>query len=127
MDRVYFPEEADWEDILVGHRIVKAEEADDDAILTLDNGTRIKVQANQGCGGCANGWYWVSHIATVDNIITSVHTEVEPQSEPSVYSEAYAYRVFVVTATEELEVLTVEGDDGNGYYGSGYSLLLLED
>ena len=27
------------------------------ATLTLDNGTTLTVEANEGCGGCANGWY----------------------------------------------------------------------
>lgn len=124
---MYDPGPSDWESLLVGHRIVKAVEVADDAILTLDNGTRIKVRANEGCGGCSNGWYSVTHVAEVDNIITGVRCEVEPVGEASIYSEEYVYRVFVVTAAEEIEAVTVEGDDGNGYYGSGYSLTLLED
>lgn len=27
------------------------------ATLTLDNGDVLTLEANEGCGGCANGWY----------------------------------------------------------------------
>lgn len=30
------------------------------AILTLDNGTTLTVEANEGCGGCANDWYHIT-------------------------------------------------------------------
>lgn len=125
----YNPDEADWESILVGHKIVKAELRGDDALVTLEDGTRFKVRGNQGCGGCGSGWYAVSHVASVDNIITAVRTETEPTHDESdgYYDEAYVYHVFVVTGNDEIEMLTVEGDDGNGYYGTGYDLILLED
>ena len=30
------------------------------ATLTLDNDTTLTVEANEGCGGCANGWYHIT-------------------------------------------------------------------
>lgn len=30
------------------------------ATLTLDNDTTLTVEANKGCGGCANGWYHIT-------------------------------------------------------------------
>jgi hypothetical protein len=124
---IYCPDTADWENILVGHRVLSAEQVNEgEAYLTLDNGVKFKVEANEGCGGCTNGYYYIEKIVAVDNIITAVRTEVEPRNRDKYDEDAYVYHVFVVTGNEEIEALTVEGDDGNGYYGTGYSLRLLE-
>lgn len=129
-DRIYNPDDSDWESLLVGHRIVHAEQYnEDEALLTLETGKKFRVRGNEGCGGCSNGYYWVSRIAAVDNVITAVRCDTEPvhESEDRYCEEAYVYHVFVITGAGEVEMLTVEGDDGNGYYGSGYYLELLED
>lgn len=124
-DWIYSPSESEWADLLVGHRIVEAVDQGDDAIFVLDDGQRIRVRGNEGCGGCANGYYYVTHIADVDNIITAVRCDTEPVPGEW-HEEAYIYRMFVITGNGEIEALTVEGDDGNGYYGSGYSIEILE-
>ena len=127
-DTIYLPSETDWERILVGHRITDVTHlSDDTATMTLDNGTRILVRGNEGCGGCSNGYYWVENIATVDNLIMAVRCDVEPHPENGMWDERYTYRVFVMTTNREIEALRVEGSDGNGYYGSGYYLTILED
>lgn len=109
------------ERLLVGHKIVQAYIHEDNGILLTDNGTMLKIRANEGCGGCSAGWYVVTQIAEVDNIIMSVRDEVEPVSGDP-YGEAFTYRIFVMTENTEISLATIEGDDGNGYYGSGYSL-----
>lgn len=132
-DYVYNPDLDDWEALLVGRRIVATEikgfEEESCAIVTLDNGKRFRVKGNDGCGGCSSGWYWVTHLQGVDNIITSVSLETEPVSTGTMGwgEEAWIYRVFVITNGLSTEFLRVEGDDGNGYYGTGYYLELLED
>jgi len=130
MNYTYNPDEAEWEAVLLGHRIVSVEQYNDEsATLTLEDGTKFRVRGNEGCGGCSNGYYYVSHIATVDNVITAVRCDTEPviPDADHWYEEAYTYRVFVLTGNQEVNVLTVEGDDGNGYYGTGYYLEILED
>lgn len=109
--------------VLVGRRIISADTVDnaegDRGYLTLDDGVVLEVVGNEGCGGCTNGWYYVSHVATCDNIITNVVFDYEPRNER--YTEdAYTYLVFVIAGDEKINVAQVDGDDGNGYYGSGY-------
>lgn len=123
----YEGDESAWSDLLVGHRIVKAERDDydsTDGVFTLDNGTKIRISGNEGCGGCGNGWYYVTHIAEVDNLIMAVRCDVESTGE--IYEDSKTYRMFVMTANAEIEALTVDGYD-NGYYGEGYTFTILED
>lgn len=129
LDYVYCPEQAHWEKILVGRRVVEAvQDNENEGRLVLDNGQTIKVRANEGCGGCSSGWYWIERIASVDNVITSVREEVIAKHDENdrYYDEAYTFHIYVITAAGEVEMLTIDGDDGNGYYGSGYSIELLE-
>lgn len=109
---------------LFGRKIVAADTVDngtDDTrgYLTLDNGVVLEVVGNEGCGGCSNGWYYVSEVATCDNLILGVEFEEELNSEDR-WEESYIYRIFVLTANEKIKVVQVDGSDGNGYYGTGY-------
>ena len=108
--------------LLTGRRIVSAHED----TLTLDNGTTVKVIPNSGCGGCTSGGYWLEHIAAVDNIITDVRIDSEQVGEPRAGGDdgAFRYSIFVFADAVEINAVTVEGDDGNGYYGTGYRLLI---
>lgn len=105
------------EDLLVGRRVVLAE----DHTLTLDNGTIIEVEPNEGCGGCANGWYHLDELNECEAVITSVRVDDDKQEGDS-WESAYIYKIFVLAANKEQVLLSVSGDDGNGYYGTGYSL-----
>lgn len=31
-----------------------------DGIITLDDGTELHIDGNDGCGGCESGWYWLN-------------------------------------------------------------------
>jgi len=111
-------------DLLLGRKIVKAE----GEYMVLDNGTTVLLDSNEGCGGCASGSYWmVGDIAKVDNVITAVDFEEGSRSTTEGgYEELFTvYRVFVVAEDKRFNLFTVEGDDGNGYYGSGYALHVL--
>jgi hypothetical protein len=110
---------------LVGHKIVEARKNTESSLygqttgeFVLDDGTVLAVQGNQGCGGCDEGWYNVEHIAATDNIITSVRSEIS--------NDETVFRLYVITANEELLALEVEGTD-NGYYGTGYEIYVKED
>lgn len=115
----------DVEALLVGRRIMTAEVRGDAGLLSLDDGTVVKVKGNEGCGGCSSGWYAVTQVAATENVITAVRLETEPLSTDVPWDEDFIYRIFVITGNQETEAVTVEGTDGNGYYGSGYYIDIL--
>lgn len=130
---LYQGDEQGTRELLIGKRIVRAEQGDFETPrgytkasgrLTLDDGTVILVAPNEGCGGCSNGWYQLDHLATVDNAITDVRLAVE--GSPNEYGEGeQSYRIYVIADAVEINAVQVDGDDGNGYYGSGYELFVI--
>lgn len=98
---------------LMFHKVVEVREVDDQtAELTLDNGVVLVAEGNEGCGGCGNGWFYLTALNTCDNAITSVEL-VEEVDE--------LYSIYVYAADNRINLLTYEGYD-NGYYGVGYTL-----
>lgn len=91
-------------------------EGDQCATLVLDNGTRLEVLGNEGCGGCSNGWYYITNLAKCDNAITDVICEKGLDE----YDED-VYRIYVFAEDKKINCLEVIGHD-NGWYGTGYSL-----
>jgi hypothetical protein len=119
-------DEADTRALLLGRRITAVKlgaEAGDgvwlDGQLTLDDGTVIDVVPNDGGCSCGAGDYVLTHLATVDNVITDVRLAVDQDGDGE---DAKTYRIFVFAGNEEINAVTVAGDDGNGYYGTGYEL-----
>lgn len=111
--------EQDMKDILLYRKIVSVEQVgDQDARLILDNGVKLDVSGNQGCGGCSNGWYYLKELNNCDNAITDVEAYSEGADE--------VYKLFVFADNKKINVLTYEGTD-NGYYGTGYSVLVKVD
>ena len=110
----HYDNDAAYADVLVGRKIVGAHWGQ----LVLDDGTVLQIDPNQGCGGCAAGNYWVDLVATHDNVITNVDLV---EGEGSVAGDE-RYSLFVYTDRVGTEVMTVEGTEGNGYYGSGFEI-----
>jgi len=120
-------------ELLMGRRIVSATRGTFNELftdswspvtgrLTLDNGTEIYVRPNQGGCACDSGDYDLTHLVTVDNIITSVRLAEEGTGE---YATDVSYRIYVVADATEINVMAVDGNDGNGYYGTGYELIVV--
>lgn len=116
---------------IVGHKIVSVEKlaavADwghQRGTITLDDGRTLLIEANEGCGGCSNGWYYLTELNGCDNVITRVEETEErlPDGE-----DAYRYTLYVYAENKRIAAAVVEGDDGNGYYGTGYRMRLLTD
>lgn len=131
--------EADHKEIealLLGRRIVAAERGSApisgredsydrtaEGVLTLDDGTRIYAKGNDGGCSCGAGDYPLEHLATIDNVITSVRFDDHPTGDAyDDYDGDGWHRIFVVADAVEVNVASFEGSDGNGYYGTGYSL-----
>lgn len=112
----------DIRELLVGRSVTKVSEDH----LKLDDGTLLRVIPNEGCGGCTSGWYQLAHLEGTENVITSVEFDVTPVkvTEGDYSWEQQAYRIFVFAGHDKINLLSVEGDDGNGYYGTGYSLVV---
>lgn len=78
----------------------------------------LQINPNIGCGGCESGNYYLQHISSVNNAITNV--EFVEEFEDDCYYEHY--KIFVIADGMTTELLDVYGTDGNGYYGTGYTI-----
>lgn len=94
-----------------------------DGRLVLDDGTVAYIKANEGCGGCSSGWYDLKHLAEIDNVITKV--SLDTQRSGDMYFGETSYRIFVFTSLGEYNLMQVDGDDGNGYYGTGFEITVV--
>lgn len=129
-------------ELLVGRRIVSAElgsfAAPDDnkhrslfgpdhseGLLILDDGTELYLEGNDGGCACSAGCYPLMHVAKVDNVITSARVYASPTGDDYWDDEINGegvYQIFVFADNEEINVASFEGSDGNGYYGTGFSI-----
>lgn len=124
-------------DVLVGRKIVHAEIGGDnypqvgyyqraEGALVLDDGTKLYLAGNEGCGGCSSGWYELEHVATVDNVITRVRVVEDPDNDDREYTGG-KYEIFVYADNEKVNIATFKGSDGNGYYGSGFTFEVVRE
>jgi hypothetical protein len=108
-------EENKIKELLLYRKIIKVS----DEKLLLDNGVELEIIANEGCGGCSSGWYSVTELNGCDNAITNVEFE-----EENIEDDERSYKIFVYAENKKIKMLQVDGDDGNGYYGTGYSIIV---
>ena len=111
-------DEKEIKELLIGRKV----KVEGDKLI-LDNGIILEVITNEGCGGCSNGWYSITKLNEVDNAITDVQficDDIEP-NEKNDYSDT-SYKIFVFCEDTRINLLQVDGSDGNGYYGTGYAI-----
>lgn len=118
LDAISHDEEERIAGLLIGHSIKKV--AQDH--LLLDDGTLLRIVPNQGGCSCGSGDYELADLRGVDNIITSVEFVKEGDEDDGEFSGAY--RIFVFADNRRLNLFSVEGFDGNGYYGTGYYIMV---
>lgn len=98
----------------------------DDGIITLDNGTELHIQGNYGCGSCESGWYWLKETfkrgTRKARIMSAYVAYGEDKSEDEPSRSVYTIFVMVDGNPSQLPLATIRGDDGNGYYGTGFTL-----
>ena len=108
--------------LLLGRKVKKV--SDDE--LELDNGVLLKIEPNEGAWPDGTGDYVLKELNGIDNAITSVEfTQTEMPSIPEediYYDDARSYKIFVFADAVKVNMVRVEGDDGNGYYGTGYHI-----
>ena len=96
---------------LIGVRITSINEE----LIVLEDGTRIEIEINEGCGGCDSGWSELSVAKSANLDAAIMNVEYVEKSTSS-----YEFKIFIYLANNE--TIELEGDDGvgNGYYGSGF-------
>lgn len=113
--------ESEVKKLLLFHKIVKVEMQDSQTgMLTLDNGTKLIVEGNEGCGGCGNGWFYLDELNGCDNAITNVECV---STVEGAYDDV-VYHIFVFAEDKKIHCLQYSGYD-NGYYGIGYDLYVV--
>ncbi len=111
------PSDERLRELMIGKTIASVEQTDEQTgVVTLDDGTVLTLEGNEGCGGCSEGWYSLTHLTPASGVITNVRSDVVEDGE---YSERF--RIFVVAADTETLVVSFDGGD-NGYYGRGWWL-----
>lgn len=90
--------------------------------LELSNGVKLIAKGNEGCGGCANGWFTynpkdVITLGTDGNVITnvSVYCNFDYDKEDGYFT------LNIYSLDKRLLYVNFDGCD-NGYYGIGISL-----
>ena len=145
MKSEHMPEAGRLKELLMGRKVVATRMTDEETnegymhgptgYLTLDDGTELKVWGNDGGCACSAGCYPLTELNTVDNIITNVEVEERPIGDG--YDPCYVcgetwcgehdgwYRIFVFADNEKINLASFEGSDGNGYYGTGWWLAVM--
>ena len=120
--------------LLMGRKVTKV----DGEHLLLDDGTVIKAIGHDGGCGCSAGCYDLSVLNGVDNIITRVEYDYQPSGDwekpergtphPDDPEDDWTgyYRVFVFADNQQINLMQFDGTDGNGYYGTGFEILVRE-
>lgn len=113
-------EEDEIKKLLLYRKIEKVEKLDEmHGIMVLDNGVELEIESNEGCGGCNSGWYYITELNNCDNVITDVEFVCTDQEDDP---DSHLYQIFVFAEDTKIKIVEVDGDDGNGYYGTGYSI-----
>lgn len=105
------------EELLLGHSIRVV----NDHTVTLDDGTMLELPDTDGGCACSAGCYDLVVLQGIDNVITKVEFVDDPTDDNS-YPKKGIYQIFVYAENERVNLATWEGSDGNGYYGTGYSI-----
>ncbi len=103
--------------LFVGRTVEKV----DEDRLRLDDGTELQIVPNYGCGGCSNGWYQLEELNGCENVIT----RAEVVDEHIDGMDGHRYTLFVFADNQKINLATIEGDDGNGCYGTGFEIVVI--
>lgn len=105
-------------ELLVGKSVEKV--ADDHVMLS--DGTLLKFPDTDGGCACAAGCYDLTELNEVENVITNVEFDYQPGGDETAPNYEGYYRIVVFADNRKLNLATWEGTDGNGYYGTGFSI-----
>jgi hypothetical protein len=125
-DAELMPSEDRLRELLVGKKITSVKMGPDayDPVghLTLSDGTELEVWGHDGGCACSSGCYPLTELNAVDNIITNVEVDANPTDDYGDSPDEGYYRIFVFSEDRRFPLASFEGTDGNGYYGTGWWL-----
>jgi hypothetical protein len=107
-------------ELLTGRKVVEVKLDGEVGTIRLDDGTELTLIGHDGGCGCSAGCYPLTELNGVDNVITKVEFEDSPSADDEA-GEGH-YKIFVFADNQRINLATFEGSDGNGYYGTGYSI-----
>ena len=89
-----------------------------DEYIVLEDGTRIEIDINEGCGGCSSGWSELSIVNQMNSVDLDAAIMNVEYSQDNGSSDKF--KIFIYLANKE--TIELDGDEGigNGYYGSGF-------
>lgn len=86
--------------------------------VTLDDGSVLLLGGNVGGCSCGAGDYDLTRLNDMPiNGITNVEVVADHHGG---YSDTFTYRIFVLAQDQRFELAAFDGDDGSGYYGTGF-------
>lgn len=106
--------------LLLYRKIVEARQINDTVgELVLDNGILLRVVANDAqAEHCDCGYWYLDDLNTCDNVITNVDIVYDTKDGDE------NIRIFVYAEDTRIKAIEVSGDEGNGYYGRGFTIFV---
>ena len=110
-------QENEIRDLLMYRKVVKIE---GDTLL-LDNGLKLYFEGNEGSDYNSESRYNVNELNGCDNAITNVEFNVADIDDPTSDNDT-AYQIFVYAENKKIKLAEIDGTDGTGDYGTGYTI-----
>lgn len=103
-------------ELLIGKTVIKV----NNNHLVLSDGTILRLEGNIGGCSCSAGDY---HLIELNDcpVNAIMNVEFDQVNICDEYGDGpTTYRIFVLAQDRRIKLAEFEGDDGNGYYGTGY-------
>lgn len=85
--------------------------------VTLDDGTTLLLGGNVGGCSCGAGDYTLTRL---NDMPVNGIMNVEVETTTTEYGDTTGYKIFVLAQDQRFALAEFEGDDGSGYYGTGF-------
>lgn len=110
-------------ELLVGKSISSVDK--DAGILKLSDGTVLTIVPNHGEGYQGEGDFFIHKLCSVEGMIVAVEVSTGHDSTlPPGLTEVYELSVYAAGNTARQLLVSVIGDSGEGYDGSGFTVLV---
>lgn len=119
---IYHSDKEEIVELFVGKSVKKI--SDDQ--LALSDGTVLQIVPNEGGCSCGAGDYDIDYINECENIITNVELVVTEQDHGD-WDTLTSYDIFVYSGHQKINLVSIKGDDGNGYYGTGFWINVMKE